>query len=127
MKVQTEYYDGTSFVLNTDDSCTVLLDTDLPLSPVDLSWTDNLSAGDTTASLSSGSTMSAGLGTFSFSAAGLGNDGSVIYQYHTSTYLPWLNTENDDDADYADNPFGKITFGQYRGNDRMIYWREIVR
>lgn len=127
MKVQTEYYDGTSFVLNTDDSCTVLLDTDLPLSPVDLSWTDNLSAGDTTASLSSGSTMSAGLGTFSFSAAGLGNDGSVIYQYHTSSYLPWLNTENDDDADYADNPFGKITFGQYRGNDRMIYWREIVR
>jgi MSHA biogenesis protein MshQ len=127
MAVQTEYYDGTSFILNTDDNCTALFDTAPPLSPVALSWTDNLSAGETTASLSSGATMSAGLGTFSFSAAGLGNEGSVIYQYDTGTYLPWLNTENDDDADYADNPFGKITFGQFRGNDRMIYWREVVR
>jgi MSHA biogenesis protein MshQ len=127
MAVQTEYFDGTNFILNTDDNCTALFDTDPPLSPVALSWTDNLSAGETTASLSSGITMSAGLGTFSFSAAGLGNEGSVIYQYHTDTDLPWLNTENDDYADYADNPFGKITFGQFRGNDRMIYWREVVR
>ncbi|MFT6113118.1 MAG: MSHA biogenesis protein MshQ [Oleispira sp.] len=127
MAVQTEYFDGTSFILNTDDNCTALFDTDPPLSPVALSWTDNLSAGETTASLSSGTTMSAGLGTFSFGAAGLGNEGSVIYQYDTGTYLPWLNTENDDDADFADNPFGKITFGQFRGNDRMIYWREVVR
>jgi MSHA biogenesis protein MshQ len=62
-----------------------------------------------------------------FDEAGLGNEGSVIYRYDTNTYLPWLNTENDNDGNYADNPFGKITFGQFRGTDRMIYWREIVR
>jgi MSHA biogenesis protein MshQ len=95
--------------------------------PVALSWTDQLVAGETTPSLSSGITMTSGLAEFSFSAAGLGNEGSAIYQYDTNTYLPWLNTENDADADYADNPQGKITFGQFRGNDRMIYWREVVR
>jgi MSHA biogenesis protein MshQ len=127
MPAQTEYYNGTAFVLNTDDNCTGLVATEPRFLPVALSWTDQLVAGETTPSLSSGITMTSGLAEFSFSAAGLGNEGSVIYQYDTNMYLPWLNTENDADADYADNPQGKITFGQFRGNDRMIYWREVVR
>ena len=125
MAVRTEYYDGTDFVLNTDDSCTVLLDTDPPLTPQTGSWTGNLSTGETFATLSSN--ISSGVGEITFDAAGLGNAGSVIYEYDTINNLPWLNIENDGDADYADNPFGKITFGQFRGNDRVIYWREIVR
>lgn len=125
MNVQTEYFDGTDFVLNTDDSCTVLLDTDPPLTPSLTSYADNLEDGDTTPILESN--IFSGLGVFQFSASGLGNEGSVIYDYNTSSYLPWLNTENDNDGDYADNPFGKVTFGQFRGTDRVIYWREIVR
>jgi len=125
MTVQTEYFDGTSFILNTDDNCTNLLATEPQLSPVALSWTVNLDAGETTPSIIPD--ITAGAGVIRFDAADVGNDGSVIYQYDTITYLPWLNTENDGDADYADNPFGKITFGQFRGNDRMIYWREVVR
>jgi MSHA biogenesis protein MshQ len=131
MAVHTEYYNGTDFVLNTDDNCTVLFDTDPPLSPVALSWTGNLGVGETTPNIITN--ITGGKGVIRFDAAGLGNDGSVIFEYDTTTLvspatdLPWLNTENDDDADYADNPFGKITFGQFRGNDRMIYWREVVR
>lgn len=125
MIVRTEYYDGTGFVLNTDDNCTEIFATEPELSPLAASWTDNLAVGDTTPSLIN--TIASGIGKVRFSDAGLGNAGSVTFQYDTNTFLPWLNTENDDDADYADNPFGKITFGQFRGNDRMIYWREIVR
>ena len=73
------------------------------------------------------SNISSGVGEITFDAAGLGNSGSVIYEYDTINNLPWLSIENDGDADYGDNPFGKITFGQFRGNDRVIYWREIVR
>jgi len=127
MPAQAEYYNETEFVLNTDDNCTGLVATEPRFLPVALSWTDNLATGETTPSLSSGINVAAGLAEFSFSAAGLGNEGSVIYQYDTRTYFPWLNTENDGDGDYADNPQGKITFGQFRGNDRMIYWREVVR
>lgn len=129
MVVQTEYYDGTSFVLNTDDSCTVLFGSAPELTAVTNSYSDNLDAGETAPTLISN--ITSGLGVIQFSAAGVGNQGSVTYLYDTITYLPWLNTENDDDANdaasYADNPFGKITFGQFRGNDRRLYWREIVR
>ena len=127
MAVHTEYYNGTDFVLNTDDNCTNLLATNPPFSPDPASWTDNLDSGDTAPTLIND--IASGIGNIRFDAAGLGNEGSVIFEYDTSaiTSLPWLNTENDDDADFADNPFGKVTFGQFRGNDRMIYWREIVR
>ena len=135
MVVQTEYYDGTSFVLNIDDSCTVLGTTSPSPFPADSfkavtnSYIDELDAGETTPTLISN--ISSGIGVIQFSAAGVGNHGSVTYLYDTITYLPWLNTENDDDASdatsYADNPYGKITFGQFRGNDRRLYWREIVR
>jgi MSHA biogenesis protein MshQ len=127
MAVQTEYYDETKFVLSTDDNCTSLFLTDPPFSPLPLSWTGNLAAGETIPSLVTN--ISAGEGEIRFSAAGLGNEGSVMFEYDTSTItnLPWLNTENDGDSDYGDNPLGTITFGQFRGNDRMIYWREIVR
>lgn len=123
MMVQTEYFDGTRFVVNTDDSCTVLLDTAPQLTAT--SYIPNLEAGDTSPSLDSN--ISSGLGIIQFSAAGIGNEGSVNYQYDTINYLPWLNTENNDDGNYADNPFGTVTFGQFRGNDRRLYWREIVR
>lgn len=125
MVVQTEYYNDTSFVLNTDDSCTNLLDTTPQLAPVALSWTGNLGVGETTPNIITN--ITAGTGVIRFDASNVGNDGSVIYQYDTNTYLPWLDTENVGVLNYADKPFGKITFGQYRGNDRMIYWREVVR
>ena len=73
------------------------------------------------------SNIISGEGSIHFDAAGLGNQGSSKYQQDTNSYLPWLNTENNDDGNYADNPFGTVTFGQFRGNDRRLYWREIVR
>ena len=124
MAVRTEYFDGTSFILNTDDSCTNFVVTDPPSPPVLLSWdvNSNLDEGETVPSLISDITL--GLGGIQFSAAGLGNEGSVIFEYDIGS---WLKTENSGDDSYTDNPFGKVTFGQFRGTDRMIYWREVVR
>ena len=116
MTVQTEYFDGTRFVVNTDDSCTVLtlsnVGGDNEILPASPPLTSNIISGE---------------GSIHFDAAGLGNQGSSKYQQDTNSYLPWLNTENNDDGNYADNPFGTVTFGQFRGNDRRLYWREIVR
>jgi len=39
----------------------------------------------------------------------------------------WLQTENSADDAYDDDPAASITFGQFRGHDRVIYWREIIR
>jgi hypothetical protein len=80
--------------------------TDSQFSPLLLSLTGNLAAGETMPSLVTN--IGAGKGEIRFRAAG-------------------LNTENDGDSDYGDNPLRKITCGQFRGNDRMLYWQEIVR
>lgn len=118
MPVQTQYFNGTGFVVNSDDHCTNLSAANL----IALSRTGNLAENDTTPSLVSD--ISAGIGVLQFSEVGLGNEGSEKYEYNTAD---WLKTENDANASYDDFPFGTVTFGQYRGNDRMIYWREVVR
>ena len=122
MNVQTEYFDGASFIVNIDDDCTSLVATDPPLSPDPLTWTDNLDVNETTPSIVLN--IAAGLGKIQFSAAGLGNEGSVVFEYNIGS---WLKTENTGNADYLDNSFGKVSFGQFRGTDRIIYWREVVR
>lgn len=69
---------------------------------------------------------------------GTGNTGSICVSYAT---LPWLQykwatdvtnlqcpfSAADVDSLYNDNPFGIATFGIYRGNDRIIYQREIEK
>jgi len=120
MAVRTEYFDSTSFIINTDDSCTNLVVTDPPFTPSN--WTDNLDLGDAPQNLINN--INSGIGLIRFDAAGLGNEGSVVYNYSASS---WLKTENTGNASYDDDAVGKVTFGQFRGNDRMIYWREIVR
>lgn len=138
MTVQTEYFDGMRFVVNTDDSCTVLTLTTPSLTlnfPGDTDITNKLETGETgpisTVSPSPPpplvSSILLGESVIRFSASGIGNDGFATSTFNTTTYLPWLNTENDGDGDYANNPFGTVTFGQFRGNDRRLYWREIVR
>ncbi|HBY87890.1 MAG TPA: hypothetical protein DEO86_18710, partial [Colwellia sp.] len=71
-------------------------------------------------------------------APGVGNTGQVCVSY---SILPWLQykwatdvdnlqcpfTSSDVDGLYNDNPFGIATFGIFRGNDRIIYQREISR
>lgn len=71
-------------------------------------------------------------------APGTGNTGRVCVSYEIYPWLQykWAIDENnlqcpfvkaDVDGLYNDNPFGIATFGIYRGNDRIIYQREISR
>lgn len=120
MNVQTEYFDGTRFVLNDDDNCTGLVVTAPTF--VAQQWNGNLAVGDTDPTLISD--INSGEGIIQFRAPGIGNDGSVVYEYVSES---WLETENTGDGSFDDGPLGTITFGQFRGNDRMIYWRELVR
>ena len=46
MTAQAQYYDGTNFVINTNDNCTTMNAAKISFDQ----WTDNLNPGDTTAS-----------------------------------------------------------------------------
>ncbi len=127
VRVRAESYDGSEFIDNTDDYCTIIV----PVGAVSLSnWQDNLASGET--SLTSSTGLLAGSGEIVLSAPGIGagsdtNDGSVELDLDLSTTAPpqtWLLNDEDGDGVFSENPSGTASFGMYRGDDRFLYWRE---
>ncbi len=118
ISVLTEYYDGSSFILNSLDSCTNYDFNNLALS----NYQGNLIAGNTTASGSG--TLLSGIGNnLGLSAPGVGHDGSVDLTLDlsqaTGANMEWLQVG-------GNNPIAKATFGIFKGNPRLIYMRESI-
>lgn len=55
-------------------------------------------------------------------APGSGNQGGIGVSYDAYN---WLKYDWDSDGAHDDNPSALATFGIFRGDDRVIYWREI--
>lgn len=132
MPLKIEYYSDNAtpadladdgFVLNTDDSCTTYDATTGTLA----NYTGNLAAGETT--VTGAGTIVAGIGNITFSAPGAGNDGSVnLLANNISSWLtyPW-GVDCDGDTVNDTGACGTASFGLYRGDDRIIYWREVFQ
>jgi len=117
MRLLTQYYDGAAFIANPDDiTCSKYSATDLTCSNLigPVTCTDVIASG---VDISNGQyfILSAPMKT-----------GTLLY---TLTVDPWLQYEWDNvtPQDYNENPTGRANFGIYRGNDRIINWREVIR
>jgi len=146
MPLNIEYYSDNTliadtsddgFILNTDDSCTTY---DATLGAL-TNYTGNLSTGETT--VTGAGTIAAGIANITFSAPDTGNEGSVNLLLNNTSLVNqtpnWLTYNWNVDCDNADadddistgidagtcGPFGTASFGLYRGDDRIIYWREV--
>lgn len=115
-----EYFDGSRFILNDIDSCTAVTATGLNI-------VDNPDAIDTVADQVTGPiTLSSGelnYGDLFWIAPNAPNNfGDFIFEYQTDTWLryDWGN----DAVETNENPQATAGFGQYRGNDRVIFWME---
>ncbi len=127
--MQAEYWTGTTFTANTEDNCSRYA-TDAPWMGIQ-NYSDNLDAGETDAMVDSNTgvteTFTAGRYKYAtkrelyLTAPGLGNEGSV--EIAPTTNL-WMRYDWDADGD-LDDPLSTATFGQFRGHDRIIFWREI--
>jgi hypothetical protein len=120
--MQTQFWNGTNFVTNTLDNCTAFNNT--LLTP----FNDNTF---TTAHPSS--TVNGAMGLFVngetrnliLTPPADGDPINVFLQYNIDA---WLDFNWDADAGTVDNdPTATATFQLYRGNDRIIQWREIPR
>jgi hypothetical protein len=119
MRLLTQYYDGTSFIANPEDACSKYDATTLILGCTDPNLTDTLVCADVTAD-----DVNVGNGQY-FTLSAPGKTGALLY---TLAVDPWLLYEWDfTDNDYNENPTGRANFGIYRGTDRIINWREIIR
>ncbi|NQZ11907.1 MAG: hypothetical protein HRT35_32550, partial [Algicola sp.] len=142
--IQTQYWDSKSFVLSLDDNCSTLQASEIDLSGNSASpFADRYDVKDLTTHVKNGSltinTSSEDTSETQLDAANgyfyltlnppifdSGNTGYVPVTLNATAY-PWLQ--------YDWSTFGKgavdallptqnVTFGQFRGNDRVIYWRE---
>lgn len=130
-----QYWNGTGFILNTDDSCTqvpvpVPVAITTPLSPgltfyaPPTTATNALQAGQTTATLNT--PFISGNGGLRLSTPGLGNYGYVDVLITTPDYLQynWNGTATAGNF-FDDNPGARATFGKYKQRNELIYMREI--
>lgn len=123
LPLYAEYYTGTQFVLNTNDSCT-------SYSSADITFANR--SGLTADPTPGGAGALIG-GRYDpnnpiiLSAPGAGNTGSIDAILNVLPYLhyDWTTDGNLDGAE-DDDPFSKATFGIYGGpEDNQIYIREV--
>ncbi|XQW85556.1 DUF6701 domain-containing protein [Thalassotalea piscium] len=126
-----EVFDGNKFITHVDDSCTSPLitakKTNNPLNLFDYLLTDedtsdNLNIANTDASIS-GKFENGLFDKFIFSAPNNNRQGPLKLEYEVPSWLKYDWT--DGDGPYTDNPRSLISFGLFRGNDRIISWREV--
>lgn len=113
MPLETQYFDGNRFVLNQQDQCTSYRPSTATLTPASLG---SLDSGD----LSPIDAISDGLGGIRLPAPG--QSGAIDLSLPVDS---WLQFNWDGGANYNQEPTAVATFGRYRGNDRVIYWREV--
>lgn len=118
--LRTEYYTGNTngFITNGDDNCTAFTFGMLTLSntfnPGTTPTIQIAAGGSTTTATIGNNPVSSGDANLTFTAPTLNESGYTDIDVDLSTML-W----------FVDPPTARATFGTYRGDDRIIYWREI--
>jgi MSHA biogenesis protein MshQ len=125
--IQTQYWNGTSFVTNTADNCTTLLTNNIKLTapPAGVSATVGgaLSSGVGSLILSPPSPVANAVVNF---CVDLGADpvGGTVCTATTSANLPYLQGVWAPGTSYNNDPGARATFGVYKGPSEFIYLRE---
>nr|WP_217541499.1 DUF6701 domain-containing protein [Vibrio metschnikovii] len=128
-KIISEYYTSAGFVTNSHDNCT-----ELPELSVFEFQSDDFSVNQagsnplvtvTMQPDTSPLTLVQGVSKLDYTAPGGGNRGVIKALLDLEQHgLPWLRRYNPQDESWDDSVAGQVQFGLYRGNDRVIWWRE---
>jgi MSHA biogenesis protein MshQ len=132
---QTDYWTGSIWSRNTIDSCTTIATSAISYPSGAISVVGNrtvtVGAGTTTGTFVPalvGSTVNFSSGDAGnyFSAPGSGKTGSFQVDVDLTNYV-WLRFDWNNDANYSNDtalPTARYTFGNYRGNDRTLFWQD---
>ncbi len=136
LQYETQYFNGTAFISNVDDNCTLTDDLDMNLVP-DLQLSNAIETSINgsiqvcpagVSSMSFGNNpLIMGDAALSFSAPSLGSGctGSIDIGLDLSILgLGHLRYDRDEDGLYDDDPTGRVSFGVYSGPKDIIYIRE---
>ncbi|MGJ8691082.1 MAG: DUF6701 domain-containing protein [Thalassotalea sp.] len=116
--MQLEYLNASgNYIVNSDDNYTDISTEN------DEMTVSNIDLGGTMPTVTQATeTSEQGLLDFIFLQPQGSNRGKVKLEYQA---FPWLLFDWNGNGNFDDNPTAIATFGLYRGNDRIIQWREI--
>jgi Family of unknown function (DUF6701) len=133
---QTEFWQNNQFFLNTDDSCTTLPRTDIAFDSetIDINVDADVGASTTTGSFANLTAtdvvMVNGDAQLVFSAPNAQGSFPLDVDLSSVSAIPWLRFDWNQNGDHDDDgqlPTATVSFGNYRGHDRIIYWQEQFR
>jgi MSHA biogenesis protein MshQ len=119
--MQVEYLDDTGFVLSLDDNCSTYDASKLILTNTNA--TNSLNPADTSKKGGTGNFVIGKTREVELEAPGAGKQGEIGVSYDS---YDWLKFDWDSDGLHDDDPSAIATFGLFRGNDRIIYTREVL-
>ena len=123
--LETQYYNGSAWVRNTLDDCASFPEL-IQLGGSALTAGVTVDSGTSTASYtsltSSTVTLVDGTSGLVFSAPGIGNTGSFQIDFNGLTGLNHLQSDWNGDGEEFPSP-ATITFGSFRGHDKIISWK----
>lgn len=131
---QTDYWTGSIWSRNTLDSCTTIATSSISYPGGAISVVGNrtvtVGSGSATGTYTnlagSAVNFTSGDAGHYFTAPGSGNTGSFLVDADLTNYA-WLRFDWNNDANYSNDtalPSARYTFGNYRGNDRVLFWQD---
>jgi serine acetyltransferase len=112
-----EHFDGVGFIVSSNNDCVSYDASKISLTNISLDPALTEAKGDV-GFFVAGKTQAIAL-----KAPGIDKQGDVGVSYNT---YDWLEYDWDNDGAHDDDPSATATFGVYRGNDRVVYWQEII-
>lgn len=131
MPTRAEYWNGSSWALNTADNCTTAvyaLGSQVDHSALGYNFDPDLVAGQSV--VRSGGTATFQAGQFELlwqavTTSGLPYRGQVTAPLDVQPWLEWYWNWNGVSPTAVTEPRASAYFGRYRGHDKIIYWREV--
>ncbi|MGS2721186.1 DUF6701 domain-containing protein [Paraglaciecola aestuariivivens] len=133
--IKSEYFSNNQWLLNTDDSCTSIAFTEannqIVLTAIDNDITNLVGAVESQGQLLNGLPVGDQLTLAAPCSGGTCTQGQLQLSLDpTATNIDWPTHLNydwnaDGKIDTSDFPKAIVSFGQFRGNDKIIQWREV--
>jgi len=131
MPTRAEYWNGSSWVLNTNDSCTTAvygLGSQVDNAGLGYNFDPDLVVGQSVTRSGGTATFQAGQFELLWQAvtsSGVPYRGQVTAPLDVPPWLEWYWNWNGVSPSVLTEPRASAYFGRYRGHDKIIYWREV--
>jgi hypothetical protein len=118
--MQIEHFTDNGFIVSSDNNCVSYDTNKITLSNISLD--PALTRALPEPPVAAGNFLAGKTRTIKLAAPGAGNQGKIGVSYEV---YDWLKYDWNLNGVYDDNPSAVASFGQFRGNDRIISWQEV--